>query len=403
MNSGPIANFANHLPVRITFGEGTAHKLPDIAKDVGATRVLLLTDERAEDYNPAVARAIDTLRASGLTISRMEKPAGEPTIAMVDAATSRMRDEDTEAVIALGGGSVIDTAKAARLCHQKSMSFDEFLASDRSYPVPMVPLIAVPTTAGTGSEVSGGSVVSDPDAGRKAGIAHPNLRPQFAVVDPELTWSMPPGMTANTGIDALAQAIAATVAKVRTPIGDAIALEAVRLMGNSLAAAFRDGSDTVARSNMSCGSMMAGLAMNISDCAAEHSLGQAIGGLTGAPHGLTIGLVLVETLERERHWVPEQLERAADAWGLPDDGSHDGTRLVAAVRSLLVELQFPVLSELGLTDSDLDRLTDLALADYFITMAPQPWDRAEVHAAFASALSLNQRQLTGVSGRSIDG
>lgn len=398
MTVGPIADFANHLPVRITFGDGVAHRLPDIARSVGASRILLLTDENAEAYNPALARVTAALRDSGLTIARVEKPAGEPTIAMVDATTSRMRAEQTDAVIALGGGSVIDTAKAARLCHQLNMSFAEFLESDRVYPEPTVALIAAPTTAGTGSEVSGGSVISDPDAGRKAGIAHPNLRPQFAVVDPELTWSMPPGMTANTGIDALAQAIAATVAKVHTPIGDAIALEAVRLMGNSLLTAYRDGSNVAARSAMSCGSMMAGLAMNISDCAAEHSLGQAIGGLTGAPHGLTIGLVLTETLERERHWVSDQLERVADAWGLPDDGTRDGTRVVTAVRSLLADLQFPVLSELGLTDADLDRLTDLALADYFITMSPQPWDRAEVHSAFASALSLQQRQLTAASG-----
>ena len=301
-------------------------------------------------------------------------------------------------MIALGGGSVIDTAKAARLCHQLNVSFGEFLEGDRVYPEPTVALIAVPTTAGTGSEVSGGSVISDPHAGRKAGIAHPNLRPQYAVVDPELTWSMPPSMTANTGIDALAQAIAATVAKVRTPIGDAIALEAIRLIGDSLLVAYRDDSDATARSNMSCGAMMAGLAMNISDCAAEHSLGQAIGGVTGAPHGLTIGLVLVETLERERRWVPGQLERFADAWGLPDDGTRDGTRLVTAVRSLLTELEFPVMSDLGFANEDLDRLTDLALADYFISMSPEPWDRAEVHTAFASALSIRQRQLTAASG-----
>lgn len=398
MTVGPIADFVNHLPVRITFGDGVAHRLPDIAKSVGATRVLLLTDENAEGYNPALARVTAGLLDSGLTIARMEKPAGEPTIGMVDAATSRMRAEQTDAVIALGGGSVIDTAKAARLCHQLNVSFTEFLEGERVYPAPEVALIAAPTTAGTGSEVSGGSVVSDPEAGRKAGIAHPNLRPQYAVVDPELTWSMPPGMTANTGIDALAQAIAATVATVRTPIGDAIALEAVRLMGNSLLTAYRDGTDVAARSAMSCGSMMAGLAMNISDCAAEHSLGQAIGGLTGAPHGLTIGLVLVETLERERHWVPDQLERVADAWGLPADGTCDGSRLVAAVRTLLADLQFPVMSELGLTDVDLDRLTDLALADYFISMSPRPWDRAEVYSAFASALSLRRRELTSTSG-----
>ena len=205
-------------------------------------------------------------------------------------------------------------------------------------------------------------------------------------------------MTANTGIDALAQAIAATVAKVRTPIGDAIALQAVTLMGDSLLAAYHDGHDTVARSRMACGAMMAGLAMNISDCTAEHSLGQAIGGVTNAPHGLTIGLVLAETLERERRFVPDQLERVANAWGLPDDGSRDGGRVVTAVRLLLARLDFPVLSDLGLGAEDRDRLTDLALADYFITMSPHPCGRAEVHRAFTTALELRKRTLASAVG-----
>lgn len=393
-----IAPFGNHLPVRITFGEGTAQRLPDLLREAGARRVLVLTDQDVEIYNPAAAAVLATLFDSGLTVSRMAKPPGEPTIDMVDAATARMTTEATDAIVALGGGSVIDTAKAARLCHQQGLSFGEFLDSARTYPAPGVPLIAVPTTAGTGSEVSGGSVVSDPQAGRKAGIAHPNLRAQYAVVDPVLTWSMPPAMTANTGIDALAQAMAAVIARVRTPIGDAIALEAVRLMGHSLLRAYRDGSDAAARADMACGSMMAGLAMNISDCAAEHSLGQAIGGVTAAPHGLTIGLVLAETLERERRHVPDRLERIADAWGLPADGTTNGSRLVAAVRRLLDDLEFPVLGDLGIGVEHLDRLTDLALSDYFITMSPHPWERSEVYDAFAAALGTSARRLLPTAG-----
>lgn len=393
-----IGPFANHLPVRIAFGDGAALRLPELLDEVGAARVLVFTDQDIEVHNPAVATVLDTLSASARTVSRWDKPPGEPTIAMVDAAAARLAAEPVDAVIALGGGSVIDTAKAARLCHQRGVTFGQFLESEREYPAPALPLIAVPTTAGTGSEVSGGAVVSDPDAGRKAGIAHPNLRAQYAVVDPVLTWSMPPAMTANTGIDALAQAMAAVIAKVRTPIGDAIALEAVRIMSTALVRACRDGADAQARSQMACGAMMAGLAMNISDCAAEHSLGQAIGGRTGAPHGLTIGVVLAETLDRERHVVPERLERIADAWGLPADGTADGSRLVTAVRRLLDELSFPVLADLGLTEADLDPLTDAALADYFITMSPQPWQRAEVREAFAQALRTPQRRVAATAG-----
>ena len=310
---------------------------------------------------------------------------------MVDQATDALRSSGATAILAIGGGSVIDTAKAARLCAQLGTDFRGFLASSPGYPVPEVALIAVPTSAGTGSEVSGGSVVSDPEAGKKNGIANANLRAQYALVDPLLTHSMPPAMTANTGIDALAQAIAGMVAKCRTPIGDGIALEAIRMMTPALVAAYRDGTDAEARAAMSCGSMMAGLTMNVSDCSAEHSLGQAIGGITHVPHGLTIGLVLAETLQREAAHVPEVLERVADAMGEPDDGSEDGSRAVRAVSRVLADLEFPVLRSLGLGEDDLDALADLALEDYFITMAPVPWSKTEVVAAFAAALALEER------------
>jgi len=391
MVSNPIAPFANHLPVKIRFGEGVSSTLPAVLAEVGATDVFLMVDEGIEQHNPAVAALLGELQAAGLTITRFDKPAAEPTIEMVDAATRALADSRASAVVAIGGGSVIDTAKAARLCAQLQMDFRTFLASSPGYPAPTLPLVAVPTSAGTGSEVSGGSVVSDPEAGRKNGIANANLRAQYALVDPVLTYSMPPTMTANTGIDALAQAIAGMVAKVRTPIGDGIALEAIRMMTPALTAAYRDATDTVARAGMSCGSMMAGLTMNVSDCTSEHSLGQAIGGVKHVPHGLTIGLVLAETLERERTRVPEVLERVADAMGEPDDGSRDGSRAVRAVQRVLAELDFPVLSSLGFTDADLDELADLALADYFITMSPEPWTKDEVVGAFASALALTSR------------
>jgi alcohol dehydrogenase len=387
-----VPAFNNHLPVKVRFGDGVAAELVPILRGLGATSVLLLVDDGIARFNPAAATVIDTLETEfGVALARYDKPAGEPTIAMVDEATAALAASGAQAVVALGGGSVIDTAKAARLCAQRGVGFAEFLAGDRTYPEPVVALLALPTSSGTGSEVSGGAVISDPDAGRKAGIANALMRAQVALVDPVLTHSMPPTMTAHTGIDALAQAIAATVAKCRTPIGDGIALEAVRLAGESLVAAYQDGTDAVARNKMSCAAMMAGLAMNISDCTAEHSLGQAIGGVKHVPHGLTIGLVVAETLDRERQHVPEALERVADALGEPRDGTSDGTRAVRAVRRILAELDFPVLSSLDLSEGDIDHLADLALADFFITQAPEPWSRQEVVDAFHAALALKAR------------
>ena len=357
-----IEAFNNHLPVKVRFGEGKAETLADVIAEFNATKVFLMVDEGIGTFNPAAQATIEKLSAQkNLTITTFEKPAGEPTIEMVDDATKALTASKAEVVVALGGGSVIDTAKAARLCSQLGITFREFQSRTPEYPVPNVALIAMPTSAGTGSEVSGGSVISDPAAGRKAGIANGNLRAQVAIVDPVLTYSMPPSMTANTGIDALAQAIAGIIAKCSTPIGDAIGYEAIRMMTPALVAAYKDGNDKAARAGMAAGSMMAGLTMNISDCTAEHSLGQAIGGLKHVPHGLTIGLVLAETLAREARVVPEKMERVADAMGVPDDGSKDGSRAVKAVSKILAELNFPVLSSLGFVEGDIDNLANIAL------------------------------------------
>ena len=387
-----ITAFNNHLPVKVRFGEGVAETLPAVVAELGASKVFLMVDKDIEKFNPAAAQLIDQMiAAAGISVTLFEKPAGEPTIQMVDDAIAALKAAGSDVVVALGGGSVIDTAKAARLCAQLNTTFREFQSKAPVYPAPTLPLVALPTSAGTGSEVSGGSVISDPEAGRKAGIANGNLRAQVALVDPVLTYSMPPSMTANTGIDALAQAIAGIIAKCSTPIGDAIGYEAVRMMTPALVAAFKDGNDKVARAGMASGSMMAGLTMNISDCTAEHSLGQAIGGLKHVPHGLTIGLVLVETLTREATIVPEKMERVADAMGVPQDGTKDGSRCVNAVRKILAELQFPVLSSLGFVEGDIDELADIALKDFFITQAPKPWSKQEVVDAFMSALKLESR------------
>ncbi|MDO8306735.1 MAG: iron-containing alcohol dehydrogenase [Actinomycetota bacterium] len=386
-----VPPFRNHLPVRIHFGDGISGMLPDLLKAEGVDRAALIIDDGLPGFNPPAADIIAAVEAAGIILARYDKPAGEPTVAMIDAATVVVAGSGAQAVIALGGGSVIDTAKAARLCAQLGTDFRGFLASDRQYPQPDVLLFALPTTAGTGSEVSGGAVVSDPEAGTKSGIANPLLRAQYALVDPVLTHTSPPATTSYAGVDALAQAIAGMIARSRTPIGDAIALEAVRLISRSLVAAHRDGSNAAARSDMACGSMMAGLTMNISDCTAEHSLGQAIGGMFHVPHGLTIGLVLEQTLDRERAHVPEQLERVADAMGAPPGGPADGSRAVEAVRRLLAELDFPVFGSLGVTDAQLDELTALALDDYFITESPHPWAAEEVRAAFAASLAVTGR------------
>jgi alcohol dehydrogenase len=387
-----ITAFRNHLPVKIRFGDGVAGDLAAVLAEEGATRPFLIMDRGLDQIVPGIASAIAPLGAA----QRFEKDAGEPTVALVQEAASALAASGADAVVALGGGSSMDTAKAARLVAGQGEPYMRFARREVGYEPPSIPLICIPTTAGTGSEVSGGAVITDEETHVKAGIASPLLRAQHALVDPMLTHGLPRNLTAYTGIDALAQAIAALVVTARTPVGDAVGLEATRLAGRSLVRAVRDGSDAEARSEMMAASLLAGLAMNISDCGSEHSIAQAIGGKLGLFHGLTIGLVLAETMDRDRRYVPEQFERVADALGEPDDGSQDGSRAVAAVRRILDELDFETLESVGVREADLDALAANALEDYFISVAPAPWTHAEVVDALRAGLALGPARSAAV-------
>lgn len=384
-----IAPFANHLPVRIRFGPGTIGQLAGVVGAEGAAHPFVLVDEAVVDLRE-VSDALTALEADrALTVRR--KPPGEPTVGEVEQVAAELGASGADLVVAIGGGSVMDTAKSARLVAGQGVPYRRFAAGETSYEPPAIPLVLVPTTAGTGSEVSGGAVVTDEQTHVKAGIANPLLRAQYALVDPELTYGLPPGPTAHAGIDALAQAIAAIAVTARTPIGDAIALESIRLGATALPAVVRNGADRNARSAMACSSLLAGLSMNISDCGAEHSLAQAIGGRFGLPHGLTIGLVLAEAMEHDRRAVPALFERIADALGEQPDGNGDGSRAVRGVRRILAEIAFPTLTSVGVSEADLGALANDALKDYFITVAPEPWSRDDVLAAYRAGLAIATR------------
>ncbi len=160
MTTSALGAFNNHLPVKIRFGENIAETLPDVIKEVASKKAFLMVDAGIEKFNPAAAALIKKAQnASDVVV--FEKPAGEPTIQMVEDAISALKDAGCDSVIALGGGSVIDTAKAARLCAQLNCTFRDWQSKKPNYPAPSIPLIALPTSAGTGSEVSGGSVISD--------------------------------------------------------------------------------------------------------------------------------------------------------------------------------------------------------------------------------------------------
>jgi choline dehydrogenase len=374
-----IGPFAMQLPVRVRFGEDAVRALPEIA----AGRRALVVGEAPVLSIPAVAGAIE-----GLPV--YEKSPGEPTFELVADAAERVAGGRPQVLVAVGGGSALDLAKAARLVAETGRPLRAFV-DGAPVPAPGMELVAVPTTSGTGSEVSGGTVVVDRDEGRKRGVAHPLMRAQDALVDPLLTLGLPADATAHTGIDALAQAIGGVIVSNGNPASVALGLEACRHVAAGLEAAVRDGADREARSRMSLASLLAGLSMNLSDCGADHALGHSIGSTLGLPHGLTVGLVLAETLEVNRPACAPLLDRVADALGQADDGSGDGSRAIAAVRRLLAAVGFPTIRQAGVEERHVEHLVELSMADYCLTVNPRVWDAGDVREAYDAALALEHR------------
>jgi alcohol dehydrogenase len=374
-----IAPFSMQLPVRVRFGNGVVGDLGEVV----AGRRALVVAEAPVLAIPAVAAAVSGTVA-------YEKQPGEPTFELVADAAERVVAERPEVIVAIGGGSALDLAKAARLVADSGTPLRRFVDGAPVAP-PSTGLIAVPTTSGTGSEVSGGTVVVDRDAGRKRGVAHPLMRAQDALVDPLLTLGLPREVTAQTGVDALAQAIGGVIVSNGNPASAALGLEACRHLAEGLERAVRDGRDTHVRERMSLGSLLAGLSMNLSDCGADHALGHSIGSTLGLPHGLTVGLVLAETLEVNRPACAPQLERVADALGEPRDGSGDGSRAVRAVRRLLASVGFPTIRDVGVAQGHIDHLVELSMADYCLTVNPRVWDAGDVRSAYEAALALERR------------
>jgi alcohol dehydrogenase len=389
-SSTELRPFRSYLPVRISFGDGAVAELADVLEVIGASSALVLLEEPVAAI-AGVADALAACEARGITLHRQLKAPGEPTFDAAEEVAAEIRLLAPGAFVAIGGGSALDLAKAARLVAEQGGPLTRFAGGATAIEAPRLPLITIPTTSGTGSEVSGGAVMTDKAAARKVGLASPNMRAQHALVDPLLTVGLPPAPTAQTGVDALAQAIGGAIVTNGNPLSMAAGLEACRHIAASLAPAVADGSDLGARRGMSLASLLAGLAMNLSDCAADHALAQAMGGYLSLPHGLTVGVVLAETLDVSRAECAAALERVADALGAPDDGSADGSRTVAEVRRLLASISFPTATEAGLRPEHVAELTPLALEEYFMTVDPHRWTADDVRAAYVAALAVSAR------------
>ena len=276
----------------IRFGTGAAEEVASVAKDRGARRVLVVTDAGVRDAGLA-APVLDALREGGCEVSVFADVVADPPERVVLACGEAARGADL--VVGLGGGSPLDTAKLAALLATGTQALPDMYGVDR-VTAARLPLVLVPTTAGTGSEVTPIAIVTTGEA-TKSGVVSPALYADTAILDPRLTRGLPAHVTAATGVDAMVHAIEAYTSKIKkNPVSDALAREALRLLSVHVQGAFEDGADDDHRGGAMLGAMLAGQAFANAPVAAVHALAYPLGGQFHLPHGLSNSLVLPHVL-----------------------------------------------------------------------------------------------------------
>ena len=345
------------VPTAVTFGDGCSALAGEPARELGGTRALVVSDRGVVGAG-LVEGVLDAIDAAGLTSALFDDVDPNPRTESVNAARDLAAAEGCDVIVAVGGGSPMDTAKAVGLLltHGGEVAdYDFTLDEPRPIERPITPLVAIPTTSGTGSEVTFWAVITDTARQEKLGLGGPLMTARTALVDPELTRTMPPTITASTGLDALTHAVEAYTSTAAGPLSDLLALRAVELVAGSLRRAVADGDDRDARRDLSLASLLAGAAFNNSDVGAVHCLSEIVGGHFDLPHGLICAMYLPAVAAFSFAAAPERYAAVAAALGADVAGLsvEDAAALAAAaLRDLARDLAVPRPAEAGVRAED---------------------------------------------------
>lgn len=371
-------------PSQILYGRSAATRFAEpfgqLVGDVRDRPVLVVTDEILLSVGIA-GPVVDAVAGTGLLVEVYARKPEEPTASAVNALAEHTRRVDPAGIVAIGGGATMDSAKAARVLHQFGGRIEAYEGIG-TVPAPAtIPLAAIATTSGTGSETGYAALFTHEETSTKRFVGSPHMVPDLAVVDPDLTASVPAATTAHTGIDALAQAIGPFLSPLRHPITDVLAREAVRLLGGNLLAAYHNGTDMAARSAMAYGSLMMGLAMNNAECIGEHFFAEIVGPRYAIPHGVSVGMFLPYILQFNRHVSAARLAALASLFiDEPADDEQDAIdQFVGFTNALLGELDLPTLQDIGVRSGHLDELTDHIYGHIGIELDlnPRPMNRQD--------------------------
>jgi alcohol dehydrogenase class IV len=358
-------------PRTIVTGAGCANEVGKQAKSLGGSRALLVTDKgiRAIGLVDQVLRSMET---SGLSVEAFDDVPREPEMSFVESGLEVFKKSQCDVVVALGGGSPMDVAKAVAVLATSGGSMRDYEGQGKVLKA-KAPLIAMPTTGGTGSEVTKFTIVTDVERKRKMLIGDPKLIPEVAICDPTFSLTVPPSLTMGTGMDALTHAIEAFVSVRAQPITDLLCLAAIKLISRSIHRAWKSGDDLEARSNMMMGSTLAGLAFSNSSVALVHGMSRPIGAHFHLPHGLSNAVLLPTVVEYSSEGNPEKYGEIAAAMGERTEGlsSTEAARsAVTAIRRLSLELEVPTLSGVGIGRSELMKLAPKMAEDALASGSP---------------------------------
>lgn len=392
MNASAAAPFTFAAPPRLVIGWGAATdgRLAEEAARLGKRPLVVCG--RSLRVNGTLETILTQLTEAGLSPTVHEGVPPEPDLDALQACMDSA--ENADSVIAIGGGSVLDVAKGAAALAGTGASARDYFSGQR--PVPETggrPILAAPTTAGTGSEVTWVCVLTDKQSGRKASIRGRTMMPAVALLDAHLTVSCPPKVTACSGMDAFVQAVEAYTSVGANPLTDALALPAARLASyTNVALAVDKPDDREAREALALGSLMAGMALNTSRLGLVHGLAHPIGALTGAAHGLVCGLLLLPVMRFNREAAAPRYARLAQELFHEDisyvDPLSAADALIDVVELYLRDyLEIPMrLGEIGLTEKDLDRVAREAMTSGSTKANPRPVTEADARAVAASCL-----------------
>lgn len=345
------------LPRIMEIGADASLRLPDVLGTLGCRRPLIVTDQVMVKLGQA-QRLHDILAARGIDSEIFAETVPEPTAASIQAGVKRLREGDFDAIVALGGGSPIDSAKAMAILARYGGQIRDYCFPRQVHEAGL-PLIAVPTTAGTGSEVTRFTIITDETTDEKLLCAGIGFMPVAALIDYKLTLSLPARTTADTGIDALTHAIEAYVSRKANPYSDSQALAAMAYLGPNLIKAYRDGQDEAAREAMMIGATLAGIAFSSASVALVHGMSRPIGAFFHVPHGLSNAMLLPSVTAWSLHSALPRYAECARAIGAAQPGDDDavaGDRLITFLRKVNAELSVPTLAEFGVDRGQFNRV-----------------------------------------------